>query len=87
MAGLDYIFSLLRFDKPLFKLYNKRVERGNRTTRKKEIKMIRVTYYVWSKSLNKGFTNIETHKSIEDARLRGYALGWSIVKVETIVKV
>ena len=46
--------------------------------------MIRVTYYVFSKILNREFINVEIHRSMDDARLRGLALGWTIQQVETI---
>ena len=46
--------------------------------------MIRVTFTVFSRILNKEFTNVEDHKSIEDARLRAYALNWTISKVEKL---
>ncbi len=44
--------------------------------------MIKVTFYVFSKILNKEFFNVEMHKSIDDARLRAMALNWQIHKVE-----
>jgi hypothetical protein len=46
--------------------------------------MIRVTFYVFSKILNSEFINVEVHQSMDDARLRGLALGWTISKVEQI---
>jgi hypothetical protein len=46
--------------------------------------MYRVTYESYSRALDKTFTNVETHKSIDDARLRGLALNWHIVKVEPL---
>jgi hypothetical protein len=58
--------------------------RLNFTHRNKEPNMIRVTYYVFSKILNKEFINVEIHRSMDDARLRGLALGWTISKVEAI---
>lgn len=44
--------------------------------------MIKVTFYAFSKILNKEFFNVEMHKSIDDARLRAMALNWQIHKVE-----
>lgn len=46
--------------------------------------MIRVTFYVYSKLLKREFRNIETHRSMDDARLRACALGWTIEAVEAI---
>lgn len=46
--------------------------------------MFRVTFYVYSKLLGKEFRNVETHRSMDDARLRACALGWQIEKVETL---
>jgi hypothetical protein len=46
--------------------------------------MFKVTFYVYSKVLNKEFRNIETHKSMDDARLRALALNWQIESVEQI---
>jgi len=46
--------------------------------------MFQVTFYAFSKVLNKGFTNVEIHKSLDDARLRALALNWSIQSVEQI---
>lgn len=46
--------------------------------------MIRVTFYVYSNLLKREFRNIETHRSMDDARLRACALGWTIESVETI---
>ena len=45
---------------------------------------IRVTFYVYSKILKKEFRNVELHRSLSDAKLRGLALGWQIEKVEQI---
>jgi hypothetical protein len=53
-------------------------------TRNQEHQMIRVTFYVFSKILNREFINVEVHRSMDDARLRGLALGWTISKVEQI---
>jgi hypothetical protein len=47
-----------------------------------EIEMIKVTFYVYSKILNKEFYNVEVHRSIDDAKLRAMALNWQIHKVE-----
>jgi hypothetical protein len=45
--------------------------------------MLKVTFYVFSKILNKEFRNVEMHKSMDDARLRACALlNWQIEKVE-----
>ena len=46
--------------------------------------MFKVTFYVFSKVLNKSFTNVEIHKSLDDARLRALALNWTIQSVEQI---
>jgi hypothetical protein len=46
--------------------------------------MFKVTFYVYSKVLNKEFRNIETHKSMDDARLRALALNWQIESIEQI---
>ena len=46
--------------------------------------MFKVTFYVYSQILNKEFRNIETHKSMDDARLRALALNWQIESVEKI---
>lgn len=44
--------------------------------------MLKVTFYVFSKILNKEFRNVEFHKSLANANLRALALGWQIEKVE-----
>lgn len=46
--------------------------------------MIKVTFYCYSKILNKGFHNVEIHKSLADANLRAMALMWQIESVEAI---
>ena len=46
--------------------------------------MFKVTFYVYSKILNKEFRNTEVHKSMDDARLRALALMWQIESVEEI---
>lgn len=46
--------------------------------------MFQVTFYVFSKALNKSFVNVEIHKSLDDARLRAMALGWSIESIQQI---
>jgi hypothetical protein len=46
--------------------------------------MFKVTFYAFSKVLNKGFVNVEIHKSLEDAKLRACALNWQIQEVEQI---
>lgn len=48
------------------------------------VAMIKVTFYVYSKILNKEFRNIELHKSMADANLRALALNWQIELVEAI---
>jgi hypothetical protein len=48
----------------------------------KESKMLKVTFYVFSQRLGKEFINVELHRSMDDARLRACALGWTISKVE-----
>jgi hypothetical protein len=50
----------------------------------KESNMLKVTFYVYSKLLGKEFFNVETHRSMDDARLRACALGWTISKVEEV---
>jgi hypothetical protein len=49
-----------------------------------EAQMFKVTFYAFSKVLNKGFVNVEIHKSLEDAKLRACALNWQIQEVEQI---
>jgi hypothetical protein len=44
--------------------------------------MFKVTFTVFSKSLKKSFVNVELHRSMEDAKLRALALGWTVAKVE-----
>lgn len=44
--------------------------------------MLKVTFYVYSTLLRREFINIEFHRSINDAKLRAYALNWAIQKVE-----
>lgn len=44
--------------------------------------MFKVTFYVFSKVLNKEFRNIETHKSLADANLRALALNWQVESIE-----
>ena len=46
--------------------------------------MLKVTFHVYSKLLKKEFFNIEQHRSMDDARLRALALGWTIAKVEEV---
>jgi hypothetical protein len=46
--------------------------------------MFQVTFYCFSQVLNKGFVNVEIHKSLDDARLRALALNWTIQSVEQI---
>jgi hypothetical protein len=46
--------------------------------------MFQVTFYVFSKVLNKSFINVEIHKSLDDARLRALALNWTIQSVEQV---
>ena len=46
--------------------------------------MIKVTFYVYSELLKKEFRNVETHRSLADARLRAMALNWQIEKVEQV---
>lgn len=50
----------------------------------KEFQMFKVTFYVYSKILNKEFRNVEIHKSLADANLRALALMWQIESVEAI---
>lgn len=46
--------------------------------------MFKVTFYSFSKVLNKGFVNVEIHQSLDDARLRAMALNWTIESFEQI---
>jgi hypothetical protein len=46
--------------------------------------MLKVTFYCFSDILNKGFVNVEYHKSIDNARLRAMALNWTIQSVEQL---
>lgn len=46
--------------------------------------MFQVTFYSFSKVLNKSFINVEIHKSYDDARLRALALNWTIQSIEQI---
>ena len=48
----------------------------------KENKMLKVTFYVYSKILNKEFRNTEIHSSMANANLRALALNWQIESVE-----
>ena len=50
----------------------------------KEQQMFKVTFYVYSKILNKECRNVEIHKSIADANLRALALMWQIESIEAI---
>ena len=50
----------------------------------KEQQMIKVTFYVYSKILNKEFRNVELHRSMADANLRALALNWQIESAEEI---
>jgi hypothetical protein len=45
---------------------------------------LRVTFSSFSKVLKKTFTNIEFHRSMDDARLRALALNWQIASVEAV---
>lgn len=44
----------------------------------------KVTFYVYSKRLQKEFFNVELHRSMDDAKLRACALGWTISSVEEV---
>ena len=44
--------------------------------------MLKVTFWTFSKILNKEFRNVEFHRSMADANLRALALNWTIEKVE-----
>ena len=44
--------------------------------------MLKVTFHVFSQRLGKEFINVELYRSMDDARLRACALGWTISKVE-----
>ncbi len=45
---------------------------------------IRVTFTSYSTLLKRSFTNVECHRTLDDARLRASALGWTIAEVETL---
>ena len=45
---------------------------------------IRVTFTCYSSILKRHFVNVESHRSIDDARLRASALGWTIAEVEAL---
>lgn len=44
--------------------------------------MLKVTFYVYSKILNKEFRNTEIHSSMANANLQALALNWQIESVE-----
>lgn len=44
----------------------------------------RVTFYVFSKVLNKEFRNVELHRSVSDYQLRAMALNWTVETVEPL---
>lgn len=46
--------------------------------------MFKITFYCFSTILNKGFVNVEIHKSMADANLRAMALNWTIQSVEQL---
>ena len=46
--------------------------------------MFQVTFYCFSRILNKGFVNVEIHKSMADANLRALALNWQIESVKEL---
>jgi hypothetical protein len=46
--------------------------------------MIKVTFFYYSKLLDKSFINVETHRSMADATLRACALNWTISSVEVL---
>lgn len=46
--------------------------------------MYRVTFYVYSRVLEREFRNVELHRSLDDARLRALALNWTIESVEEV---
>ena len=54
------------------------------TGQKRSFTMLKVTFYCFSDILNKGFVNVEYHKSLDNARLRAMALNWTIQSVEQI---
>jgi len=45
---------------------------------------IRVTFTNYCAVLKRSFTNVELHRSLDDARLRGMALNWRIASIETL---
>ena len=45
---------------------------------------LRVTFTNYSSVLKRSFVNVELQRSLDDARLRAAALGWTISKVEAI---
>tara|TARA_R110000868_G_scaffold67790_2_gene200861 strand:+ start:97 stop:237 length:141 start_codon:yes stop_codon:yes gene_type:complete len=46
--------------------------------------MLKVTFHYYSKLLKRDFYNVEIHRSMDDARLRGLALNWTISSVEDL---
>lgn len=46
--------------------------------------MFKVTFYSFSKILNKGFVNVEIHNSLDDIRIRASALNWQVQSIEAI---
>lgn len=60
------------------------MDAATRTQLLSEAFMFKVTFYVYSKILNKEFRNVEVHKSMDDARLRALALMWQIESVEEV---
>lgn len=46
--------------------------------------MLKVTFYKKDRHTGREYRNIETHKTMDDAKLRAYALNWSIEHIEMI---
>lgn len=48
------------------------------------MKTLKVTFWAFSKVLNKGWEIVEEHESLDNAKLRASALFWQIKKVEAL---
>jgi hypothetical protein len=49
--------------------------------------MLTVYFHCYSPRLGKTFTNVEVHRSLDDARLRACALNWQIARTEPALPV
>ena len=49
-----------------------------------KMKTLKVTFWAFSKVLNKGWEIVEEHESLDNAKLRASALFWQIKKVEEL---